>query len=119
MTNGITQCAPGRPVTRNKPHEGTERAIRVGKLDGRTKAAKQIKQNTEDFQLDPIAHVKAALERDVAVNKLMKELIVGYVASNSDKLTPVEMCEMLKRLSGLQESSVRAYNSLLSAVEEG
>jgi hypothetical protein len=49
----------------------------------------------------------------------MKELIVGYVANNADTLAPDEMCEMLKRLSGLQESSVRAYNSLLSAVEGG
>ncbi len=119
MTNDITKRGLGRAATRNRPHEGTQRAIKGGKLDGRTKAAKLIKQNAEDFQRDPIAHVKAALERDVAVNKLMKELIVGYVASNSDKLTPVEMCEMLKRLSGLQESSVRAYNSLLSAVEGG
>lgn len=119
MTNETTTYGPGRPTTRNKPHEGTERAIKSGKLDGRTKTAKQIKQNTEDFQRDPIAHVKAALERDVAVNKIMKELIVGYVANNAETLTSDEICELLKRLSGLQESSVRAYNSLLSAVEEG
>lgn len=114
-----TKRRPGRPTTRNKPHEGTDRAIKSGKLDGRTKAAKQIKQSIEDFQRDPIGHVKAALERDVAVNKLMKDLIVGYVANNAAILTPDEVCEMLKRLTGLQESSVRAYNSLLSAVEEG
>ncbi|KAB1443077.1 hypothetical protein [Pseudodesulfovibrio senegalensis] len=117
MTDDIKR-GPGRPPTRNKPHEGTERAIRSGKLDGRTKAAKKIKQHTEDFRQDPIAHVTAELEDDVAVNKLLKDMLVGYIANNVDKLTPDEMGQLLQRLSVIQTCSVRAYNSLLDVVEE-
>ena len=117
MTDETTKRGPGRPATRNKPHEGTERAIKGGKLDGRTKASKQIKQSIEEVRNDPVSAAKAELEKDIAESKLMKELIVGYIANNADILTPDEMYQMIQRLTTLQSNSVRAYTTLIEALE--
>ena len=115
MTN---QNKGGRPPTRMKPNEQLLRALQTHKLDGRTKPAKQIKQNLEDFRADPMGTIKADLENDAAVNMLMKEVIAGYLINNADALQPEELSDLLTRLNACQSTTMRAYTALVTAEEE-
>lgn len=108
----------GRPATRMKPNEQLLRALQTHKLDGRTKPAKQIKQNIEDFRADPRGTMKADLENDAAVNMLMKEVIAGYLINNADALQPDEMSDLLKRLNACQSTTIRAYTAVITSEEE-